>query len=70
MLYFTYQTKNLINGKTYIGVHKTKNINDGYIGNGVYRQSCADREVKRKPNIPFLNAVVKYGYNNFISVPL
>lgn len=63
-LYFTYQTKNLINGKTYIGVHKTKNINDGYIGNGIYRQSCAIREAKRK-NIPFINAVVEYGYANF-----
>lgn len=56
---FTYQTKNLINGKTYIGVHRTDNLNDGYIGCGLTRSK------KTKNKTPFQKAVNKYGYDNF-----
>jgi hypothetical protein len=49
MNYFIYKTTNLINNKTYIGIHQTENIDDSYIGSGLH----------------FLRAVKKYGKQNF-----
>lgn len=54
MLHFTYQTKNNLNGKTYVGVHSTKNLNDGYLGSG----------------IALKKAIKKYGKENFTMIPL
>lgn len=64
-LIFTYQTKNLINGKTYIGVHSTYNIHDGYIGCGVISQAYAEASKRHGLKSAFIRAVCKYGYNNF-----
>lgn len=47
--YTVYETKNMINGKVYRGVHQTDNLDDGYLGSGN----------------AITNAIKKYGRKNF-----
>lgn len=47
--YTVYKITNLIDGKIYIGTHKTKRLEDGYMGSGTY----------------LLNAIEKHGVENF-----
>lgn len=49
MFYTIYKITNKINGKFYIGMHKTNNLNDGYM--------CSGKLIRR--------AVKKHGANNF-----
>ena len=60
MNYIVYKTTNIINGKIYVGVHRTNpDVFDGYIGCGVTHKD-------KKENVKgFPAAVKKYGYENF-----
>ena len=49
-IHFIYKTTNLRNGRFYIGMHSTTNVNDGYLGSG-------DR---------LRNEIEKYGRDNFV----
>lgn len=61
MNYIVYKTTNLINGKIYVGIHKTDlNKNQTYIGCGISK-----RDQKKNINKGFPAAVHKYGYDNF-----
>jgi hypothetical protein len=49
MYYYLYQIKNKLNEMVYVGIHKTKDINDGYMGSGKILS----------------HAIKKYGLENF-----
>ena len=54
-----YKITNKLNGKSYIGVHKTKNPNDDYIGSG----KLISRAIKKYGRDSFIKEVL-YVYDN------
>lgn len=49
MFYYLYEIRNNLNGKIYVGVHKTMDLEDGYMGSGKILRA----------------AIAKYGAENF-----
>ena len=49
MHYYLYEIKNNVNNKVYVGVHKAKSLDDGYMGSGKI----------------IISAIQKYGRDNF-----
>lgn len=49
MFYTVYKTTNLVNGKIYVGLHVTSNLDDDYLGSGTQ----------------IISAIKKYGRHNF-----
>ena len=64
MKYIVYLTTNIINGKIYVGVHRTENpdIFDGYLGDGVMTNMPKTYKCCKTA---FHCAVTKYGPSNF-----
>ena len=43
MFYTVYKITNLVNGKIYVGVHKTDDLNDDYMGSGKYLKHAKEK---------------------------
>lgn len=54
--FFIYKTTNLINGKYYIGMHATNNLEDDYLGSGTYLR----RSVKKHGKESFKKEIFLY----------
>jgi len=58
--YFLYKTTNKINGRYYIGIHGTNDMDDGYLGSGVF----LEKAIKKYGKDNFSRIILKY-VNNY-----
>lgn len=56
MIYFVYKTTNMVNNKTYIGIHQTEDEGDNYLGSGL----ALKRAVKKYGKENFTREIISY----------
>lgn len=56
MFYYLYEIKNTVNNKIYVGVHQTKNLNDGYMGSGTVINKAYEKYGKEM----FVKTILEY----------
>ena len=56
MFYYLYEIKNTVNNKIYVGVHQTKDINDGYMGSGTVINKAYEKYGKEM----FVKTILEY----------
>lgn len=56
MFYYLYEIKNTLNNKIYVGVHQTKDINDGYMGSGTVINKAYEKYGKEM----FVKTILEY----------
>lgn len=52
--HYIYKTTNILNNKYYYGMHSTNNLNDGYMGSGLYIRRSINKHGKENHKIEFL----------------
>ena len=55
-IHYIYKTTNLVNGKYYIGKHSTFNLEDDYLGSGIYLR----RSIRKYDKENFVKEVLEY----------
>lgn len=73
MNHLVYQTTNKLNNKIYIGVHSTKNINDGYLGSGTALKKAVKKYGKQNfkriiLNFSLYQSIIKYKEEKSLTV--
>jgi hypothetical protein len=58
--FFVYKTTNKKNGKFYIGIHSTNDLNDGYLGSGTILKSSIKKNGKENFKLEYLEFFENY----------
>ena len=65
--HFIYKTTNLLNGKYYIGMHSTFNLEDGYMGSGKRLKRSLNKYGKENHKVEILEFVDNRTVGGFIN---